>query len=556
MIFLLAPLFLPKALAPNLAWIPDDARLNAINILGGEGSGKSRLMGRLLAFFDFLRGIPVVIMDPTGTTVENFLDKLCRLPQPRQESLWPRVLYVDMSGQTEQIVPFPLYYRLSPEESLETIAQRYLEVIRRLDPSLERASVEGWNALVQLGTDVGMILAALGFQITEAADLIHHPHQWKERLAQAIAAYPEVRPAVENLLRFAKEKPEYRTRRSDSFLTKSRLFLRDPRMQAMFGAATPGIDWAQVIANRTAVLLDFRHELTQERKRFKLLWVFLGLLTFFKYRGPAGRSQPISFIFDEITQILNIRTPDGHSILADDFEELVSVVGRNYGVWGTYACQSLTQLDLRIRTTLLRRGSQIIGVTPDPEDAFYLARQLVPYDPFVVKKQEKVWGSMPQFDQYRFPLMYSLPEVVDYKDVEYTPEEFYLLAMQRFQKLQKFQFLAKLGTGEGNISGPLQDMTIARVDAGIYPDPTFLNHVRGLLTQRHGRPQAAILAEIQNRLRPTEAPGILREDHVPPPISAHHHFPATTSTEPEADSSTPSADEPVSTGKEDDGFWE
>jgi hypothetical protein len=553
---LILSLFLPKDLPHKLAWIPDEARYNGVVVAGGEGSGKSRLMGRLLAFLDFLRGLPLFLVDPTGGTIDNFLDKLCRLPAHLQEAYWPRVIYVEMSGLFDAIVPFPLYYRLSAEESLETIAQRYLEVVRRLDPNLERASVEGWNALSQLGTDVGMILAALGLQITEAVDLLQHPQQWQTQFAQAVASYPEVQPAIEHLLRFAQEKPEYRTRRSDAFVSKSKLFLRDPRMQAMFGASTPGIDWAQVVTNRSAVLLDFRHELTQERKRFKLLWVFLSLLTFFKYRGIAGRLQPISFIFDEITQILNIRTGDGTAVMADDFEELLSVVGRNYGILGTYSFQGLSQIDMRIRTTLLRRGSQLIGVMPDPEDARYLARQLIPYDPFVVKKQERVWGSMPQFDQYQMPLQYSLPKVIDYKDVEYTPEEFYLLAMQRFQTLQKFEFLAKLATGEGQISQPLQKISIARVDSGAYPDPTYMTGVRRALAQQHGVPTATLLEEIRNRRHARGAPAILKTNHDTASHAARHAVSAPT-TASLADEAAAAAGEGVTAeGAEDNEFWE
>src|SRR5690242_7763628 len=112
-------------------WVPDSARLNGLHLMGSQGSGKSRLMGRVIALLDFLRGMPVVILDPTGGTIDNFLDRLMRLPRALQQQVWPRVKYVDMSGQAA-VVPFPLYYRLTPTESLETIAQRYLEVIRRM----------------------------------------------------------------------------------------------------------------------------------------------------------------------------------------------------------------------------------------------------------------------------------------------------------------------------------------------------------------------------------------------------------------------------------------
>src|SRR5215213_27187 len=98
-------LLVPKNLRSSHAWIPDDARLNGICILGGPGSGKSRLMGRLIAFLDFLRGIPVVILDPVGVTIDNFLHRMALLPRAQQERLWPHVHYIEMSGRWST-VPF------------------------------------------------------------------------------------------------------------------------------------------------------------------------------------------------------------------------------------------------------------------------------------------------------------------------------------------------------------------------------------------------------------------------------------------------------------------
>lgn len=136
----------PPNLRRRMVWISDDALRNGIHLMGGPGSGKSRLMGRLIAWLLFLRRIPLVILDPTGGTIDNFLSKIIRLPQAQQRQCWPRVRYVDM-GATDYVTPWPLYYRVSPDETLFAVAQRFLEVVRRMDPFLQTASVEGWNAL-------------------------------------------------------------------------------------------------------------------------------------------------------------------------------------------------------------------------------------------------------------------------------------------------------------------------------------------------------------------------------------------------------------------------
>src|SRR5947209_9487005 len=86
---------IPVHLTQRLLWLPDNARNMGIHLVAGRGSGKSRLMGRVIAWLDFLRGFPLVVIDPNGGCIDNFLDKLTRLPRAYQEQLWPRVLYVD-----------------------------------------------------------------------------------------------------------------------------------------------------------------------------------------------------------------------------------------------------------------------------------------------------------------------------------------------------------------------------------------------------------------------------------------------------------------------------
>jgi hypothetical protein len=95
--------------------LPHSARAMGIYILGARGSGKSRFSARVLAWQDYRSEIPLVIIDPLGRTIDNFLDKLFRFLQyvhPSKHSrYWSRVRYVDMSGKTGVITPFPLYYR-------------------------------------------------------------------------------------------------------------------------------------------------------------------------------------------------------------------------------------------------------------------------------------------------------------------------------------------------------------------------------------------------------------------------------------------------------------
>src|SRR5918999_1227792 len=96
--------------------LPASARVMGLYVLAARGTGKSRLLGRKIAMQDFLAGIPQVIFDPVGTTIDNFLDKVIRfldpLPRVDRDLFWDRIIYVDMSGKDGYITPFPLYYRM------------------------------------------------------------------------------------------------------------------------------------------------------------------------------------------------------------------------------------------------------------------------------------------------------------------------------------------------------------------------------------------------------------------------------------------------------------
>jgi hypothetical protein len=138
-----------KAWLYHARTIPASARVMGLYLLAGRGSGKSRFMGRVIALQDFMRGIPQVIIDPVGGTIDNFLDKVARflqyVPKSQHYRFWQRIRYVDFGSKDykDYVVPFPLYYRLGTEQSLLDIAERYLQVILKSNPSLLNAQVQG-----------------------------------------------------------------------------------------------------------------------------------------------------------------------------------------------------------------------------------------------------------------------------------------------------------------------------------------------------------------------------------------------------------------------------
>src|SRR5512134_2823857 len=144
-----APVVLPYGFLdrfPTVRALPDAGRAMGLFVLATRGAGKSRLLGRLVAYQDLLRGVPVVVVDPIGGLIDNLLDKLTYLPEDLQQRVWPRLRYVNMNGQDGRVIPWPIYPRHGPGDAYER-SQRLVDVLRRADPELASASIQGLNRL-------------------------------------------------------------------------------------------------------------------------------------------------------------------------------------------------------------------------------------------------------------------------------------------------------------------------------------------------------------------------------------------------------------------------
>ena len=91
--------------------IPSAGRGLGLHIVGLPGTGKSYLIGRKLCVGDFDNGVPLVLLDPLGGSIDNFLDALIRRPPAVQKELGKRLVVVDMGGLFDHVSPWPLYYR-------------------------------------------------------------------------------------------------------------------------------------------------------------------------------------------------------------------------------------------------------------------------------------------------------------------------------------------------------------------------------------------------------------------------------------------------------------
>jgi len=463
-----APLYVPATLLAKRFAVPDAHRDRGIHMVAGSGSGKSLTLG-LIAFMDFMRGVPQVLFDPTGQMIDAFLMYVAQFSRPLRRRVWPLIQYQDMAGRGAHVPAWPLLHEY-PGDSRQDIANRFLQTCRAIDPNLESASIQGFNALYRVGAPVGIILSSLGLQLDRALDLLNAPERWAEPLAHAQRAYPDSQAAIDFLRTgYLPLSVNDRLGLTYSYRAKLEPILLDPRMTQMFCTSPASVDFGEVVRRRQTVLLDFRHE-TDERKRLlKTRWAFDSIMAFIRRRGP-GRHRPLALHFDEITELTNQASGE-HELFTRDLDYLFNVLQRNYSCWITAAHQQMWQLSEPTQQTLSSLGTQIIGVVSDIDTAEALARQYAPLDPHRVKRMRPVWMK----DKEDVPFI-AAEEPVDYPMHEQT-----FVAAQTFMRLKPFEFLVL----------PRYSRTVQRVSlAGSVGSPwpseyaRLLAYIRKRLSQR------------------------------------------------------------------------
>ena len=486
-------------------YLQNAARSSGLHIQATRGSGKSTLEA-IIALADFARDKPVVLFEVQGGLVEQLLWRLGHLDKSTKRRLIPKIIYADMSGRADRIIGWPLLYRL-PGDSLYDVSQRYIELIKRMDPDLSNAPILGANALDYLGTYTGMALFAMGCQLTEAIDLLSNPEVWAARLRQAAEADPEAEPAVRFFLNEYPRIPEHE-RRSLALTLRTKLarFTLNPNLKAMFGASTPGIDWDEVVRDSKLVILDFQDIRNDDDLRFKMRWCFSHVWEYIKQR-ENGRDKPISIILDELSYLLSMKA-GSDDLLAADLDNFINKDMRYRNVWLTAAHQELYQIPSdRIRKTLLSMGTQILGATSDPEAVRTIAETYFEYDPDWVKKvvshkaviQEQLSENDRKFRRSGLP-EYQLIETSRTTE-EYALEEQRQMFVQQFLEVNKFEFLVAHSGSEGALSRELTRVNISRLVRLIgFPHQEAVARARQQLIEASGLQTQAVLEQISQRL--------------------------------------------------------
>jgi hypothetical protein len=498
----LPPTVLPARLIDRgIRTLPDASRGMGIFFCAARGSGKSRALGRLIAWQDFSRGMPVVIIDPLGGTIDNFLDKISRRPLEEQRKLWKRVRYVNMNGQDGRVVPWPIYYEAEEGERYSDRSKRFVDVIARSDPQLANASIQGLNALAPVAEASGIILSALGLGITELWSLVDETRLWEDKLRQIEGMSPEVAQAVHELRSLGKMHKNDKDRRLTSLHQKLSMFQLADNSRAIFGATTPGIDWDEVLKKKQAVLLDLQDLHNAQKRKFSLLWVYNSFMTFIKIRGHGHQRQPVSFIIDELSELVGIGELNA-DVLAGDINELINRIARSHGVWVTLATQELFQLPEKVRNTVLSLGTLIFGQTSDDEAAEEISRRFCRYDPYMLKKRRGMFTTIraPIGPYGRGP--YKNTDILTGEQTtEFTKGEQNYFKSRELLDLKKYHFLIGHSEREGQLATSLRPMSTEKLDPGQYPDDSKIDRIRSELMRRDGIPEQQVLGEIETRCR-------------------------------------------------------
>ena len=506
----------------------------------------------MVAWGDFLSGIPQLICDPIGTTIDNFLHKLVTelhyLPESEQRKYRERVRYFDLSGSDGYVLKLPLYFRLGTERSLREIAVRLPQLYRKSEPDLATRPIMGAAPLTRIGTYTGILLCALGYQITEATSLLRNPTAWLDRFTLAEKRYPAAAEAVRFFRdEYCRMRHSDRERLTTAFLDRIFPVSLDKRLRAMLGASQPSLCFADIAAKKQTILLDFRHVLDPDLRRFLLLSVFTYFYEWVKTRGRW--IQPFGLILDELVAMTQ-KVVAGENFFGQELAELITQYQRNAQISLAVALQSPLQLDPELRETVLSLGTLILGQATTKAAATVLAANLCFPNPHYIKHERVI-----QRNPYSIGGVTRVPEP-QIEPVFMPINEQLELYVQRMQRLPRYSFLLRPALSEGEISTAVHRIHIRDIDrdreTGEYsfPHRGLMEQLRATLAAKHGTPVHVLLTEQEKRLQPTA----YRPMSGPTQNAGGNHHSSTTSPEtapaPATSDVAPEPPPPVPSGRQ------
>lgn len=466
-------------------------RRNGQTITGARGAGKTVQAAHQVAR-DFLweDPAPQLVIDPGGTLTDYVVARLV----DSEQTDWSRVVYVPLGGYRDEergetlVSPTPFYFDSGTDES-ETVARRFVELIRATDDSLANAPIQGMNAVERAGIFAGQLLWRMGCQVSELPSLIEETPLWKERIERARDEHPdELAEAADYWLRYPALPERDKPFQTGQLLAKALLFSLNRTIRAQFGGGEWAVPWDRVEPDRLLVLFDCR-SLRDEHKLAATTWILRRCVEYLRGRGP-NRRMPVSLVVDELGSLLENQNPEMERLM----EVLIAQIGRSYGAPLTALFQSVTQFSPRMQKLARYAGIQLYAGEADPEGAVSLARALDEYDPFDLK----------------YSTTRNMPSIREgYLQIEEDPH-YYTLPEQeainadKYRRTPALHFWCGVAGREGELPGDFTLVSIKHLMAGPWPDANT-EEAKRRLARRSGRRLTDVVAEIGAR-RPSGVP--------------------------------------------------
>lgn len=369
----------------------DDARTKGHGIIGESGTGKTEhLAGHIFDCFKRHPREAIFVLDWSGSLTDALFKLI--LQDKEYERLLDRVVYDDM-GNPEWATPLPEFSK--EYGHYEDQVQRVTQNLKRINPELARAPIIG-----ELGISVAVnffkLLTAIenehgeSWQITETKKLVYNEGLLKFACAKFGDHVPDAKYWLEQ--GYIKSPESEKTRKTTALI--GTLNAIEPRaVRARLGYYRPGWTAREAIEKGQMVICDGARLINQEMtQNYLFMQAYSLIMEEINKRRPGDpRDHPVSLVLDEVYSLL--RVPG----MAPEIASL-SPQYRSRKLQLYIVLQELEQLSRELRPHIWSLGNIVCFKLANHAEAFEVAQQFFPFDPYFIKVAPTRQGQHPMME--------------------------------------------------------------------------------------------------------------------------------------------------------------
>ena len=324
-------------------FLPTRDRPKHLYILGATGSGKTKLIENLIRQ-DILFGRGFCLLDAHGDLCNNIMQYLAYLATSQDsfsflEDLSNKLILIEPFNQQNAVGFNPLEAR---RYSSFSQAAELMGIFKKIWQDAY------WGPrMEELLRNTFITLSENGLTLLEAARLLTDPH-FREKMIEGLK-YEVVRDYWVNRYHALSDKMQAVYR--EPVLNRMAVFIGDPDVRLMLGQARSTIDFREIMDEGKWLIINLSKGQLRENAHLlgALLIAKLKLAAMTRAELPENERLPFYGFIDEF-----------QCYIGEDFETILSEA-RKYGLGLTMAHQTLDQIDLKLKTSILGNvGTQII----------------------------------------------------------------------------------------------------------------------------------------------------------------------------------------------------